>query len=186
MFAAFGDDFGKVSLSLFPCQMDVSSIGCDRKTAHDGPVACIAISCDGKFVVSVGANDLCLLLWRAILIPEESSGFSEDLQSVLQKYKRDHAEHQPAAILTGPAEEEVLDAVPDYFVGLVCPPDQTMAKAVDGFGSLPREHLKLTHCHSYRGFDSRGNLGMLPHARSLVYFCAGVYAVSIFHVIVCS
>jgi hypothetical protein len=186
MFAAFGDDFGKVSLSLFPCQMDVASIGCDRKTAHDGPVACIAISCDGKFVVSVGANDLCLLLWRAILIPEESSGFSEDLQSVLHKYQRDHAEHQPAAILTGPAEEEVLDAVPDYFVGLVCPPDQTMAKAVDGFGSLPREHLKLTHCHSYRGFDSRGNLGMLPHARSLVYFCAGVYAVSIFHAIVCS
>ena len=173
MCAAFGDDFGKINLSPFPCEMDMSSLGCERKTAHDGPVACMAFSFDGKFLVSVGANDLCLFIWRVIMIPEESKGFSEDLESILHKFKR-LEEDKRTPILSGPEDEEVMELVPDYYVGLISPPKRKNAPAREGYGSLPREHLKLAHCHSYRGFDSRGNLGILRHAGNLVYFCAGM------------
>ena len=97
--------------------MDMSSLGCERKTAHDGPVACMAFSFDGKFLVSVGANDLCLFIWRVIMIPEESKGFSEDLESILHKFKR-LEEDKRTPILSGPEEEEVMELVPDYYVGL--------------------------------------------------------------------
>lgn len=169
----FGDDFGKVNVSNFPNQMETNLMECDRATAHAGPVACVAFSYDGKFAVSVGSNDLCLLIWRVIYVPNERLAISDHLDSILQKYRSCNAD-APEPISKSNEGQDVISRVPDYYVGLVCPAEHAKKSVVEGVQSLPEEQLKLTHCYSYRGFDTRGNAGILPQSGHIVYFTAGL------------
>ena len=170
---AFGDDFGKVNIAAFPCQMDQETVGCDRSVAHNGPVGCLAFTYEGSLLVSVGSDDGCLLIWRVVPVPLQSSGFSENLLSILSKYDRDDWREEGRR--TGGSEEgNELALVPQYAEFLVCRPEQSKLEPRAGYGSLPREQLKLVHCYSYRGWDTRGNLGVLRQSGHLVYFAAAL------------
>lgn len=170
---AFGDDFGKVNMATFPCEMAQETVGCDRSRAHDGPVASVAFTHDGSLLVSAGAKDLCLLIWRVISVPKESSDFSDDLRSILSKYRKEDVPRPEVK----DDDADVLALVPQYSEFLVCRPEQAKMQARDGYGSLPREQLKLTHCYMYRAFDSRGNVGVLRQCGHVVYLSAGLAVV---------
>ena len=172
----FGDDYGKVNIAAFPCQLDETSVGCSRKIAHEGPVACLAFSYDGNFLVSVGGNDMCMLVWRVVTVPKDSTEFSNDLTSILHKYNVRKGEAGAVSVTktAGVERGDVFDLVPDYYVGLVCPPRHEKTTAGESTASLSVEQLVLTHCYSYRGFDTRGNGGILRQSRHVVYFTAGL------------
>ena len=177
---AFGDDFGKVNIATFPCHMDQETVGCDRSIAHDGPVSSLAFTYDGNFLVSAGNKDVCLLIWKVIAVPEESSDFSDDVLSILSKYDgEDEPRGGVKAAAAASSDVEELALVPQYTEFLVGPPDKAKMLAHDasGYGSLPREQLKLAHCYSYRGFDSRGGVGVLRQCGHVVYFSAALAVV---------
>ena len=167
---AYGDDFGKINLSAFPCKMDSETVGCHRRTAHDGPVGAVAFSYDGSLLVSVGTSDLCMMIWSVITTPPESTEFSDNLESVLSKFVVDT---KPTECLDQiPAQE--FDLVPEYYVGLVAPPGQEKIRALEAIPSLPAKQLCLTHCYSYCGFSMHGNVEILQQSRRFVYFAAGI------------
>ncbi len=134
-----GDDFGRVSTFHFPCTWSVAST-CTRRRGHSTPVASLAFSANDLFVVSVGRDDLALFIWKVVKIPTEKIVRSADITNILQRFQPLPPPKQPPLKLLS---DEAFDSVPQWFTGLVPPPDSKNATPLEGLKSLPLQVMQL-------------------------------------------
>ncbi|EKX46964.1 hypothetical protein GUITHDRAFT_107314 [Guillardia theta CCMP2712] len=170
-FLAVGDDFGRVTLTDFPC-LTSSELRLSPFAAHHGPVSSLSFSHDGSLLLSSGLRDGCLLVWQVIDIPSDDFEPSPHLLRVLRKFE------SPYQVPPVPVEEQqdIFEQVPDYVVGLIKPADRTEAGALEGLHSLPHQKLQLLYVYNKRGYDSFQDVRVL-NSGELVYFAAAIAVV---------
>ena len=162
-----GDDFGRVTLTDFPC-LTSSELRLSPFAAHHGPVSSLSFSHDGSLLLSSGLRDGCLLVWQIIDIPSDDFEPSPHLLRVLRKFESPY--HVPPVSVE--ERQDIFEQVPDYVVGLMKPVDRTEAGALEGLHSLPHQKLQLQYVYNKRGYDSFQDVRVL-NSGELVYFAAG-------------
>eukprot|EP00960_Hanusia_phi_P064160 765713-Hanusia_phi.AAC.8 len=167
-FLAVGDDFGRISLTDFPCQLDAAGKR-SSFAAHHGPVSSLSFSHDGSLLLSTGRHDGCLLIFQVIDIPSDDFEPSPHLQRVLRKFETPY--QVPAVQFDN--EQDIFEQVLDYIVGLMKPMNQKSGEGLEGLHSLPHHKLQLQHVYNKRGYDSFHDVRML-NSGELVYYIAGL------------
>ncbi|CAM9524708.1 unnamed protein product, partial [Choristocarpus tenellus] len=183
---AVGDGFGRLRLYRYPCPSPSPSPAYHELKGHgSGPLARVKFLTGGKFLVSVGANDRCVLQWELtgpgaetdskmaemkdpaeVVAEEESDGYVLDMRdgSDLEReedFETASEERASTAFLMMDQGWAVGSRASSNTEGRTPKPweQATVAptRPPPSDRAPPRDGLELERMHGYRGRDARNN-----------------------------